>query len=170
MNPTACICGIDPGLTGALAFYFPEAPDRCAVEDMPVAGGGIDAANLFRRLSQMLPDVIFVERQFFLPDKARATIAKTMEGYGIVKGVIAATGTPLHIVATGVWKKHHRLLQGKGTEREDRHEASRALALRLFPATAAHFARKMDHGRAEAALIARYGADTLVRPREMEAA
>jgi hypothetical protein len=158
---TPCILGIDPGLTGALAFFFPDHPERVAVEDMPVVAGGIDAANLFERIVQLRPDAVFVERNFFMPDAARAAIATTMEGYGVIKGVIACLGIPLYIVSTAVWKKHHRLLQGKGTERADRHEASRALALHLFPATASHFARKKDHGRAEAALIARYGADVL---------
>lgn len=161
-NQTACVAGIDPGLTGALAFFFPSHPERIAVEDMPVVAGGIDAANLFAKLSQMRPDAVFVERNFFMPDAARAAIATTMEGYGVIKGVVACLSVPLYIVATSVWRKHHRLPHGKGTERGDRHEAARALALRLFPATAAHFARKMDHGRAEAALIARYGSDTLI--------
>jgi hypothetical protein len=35
----SCIMGIDPGLSGAIAFYFPDAPGRCAVEDMPVVDG-----------------------------------------------------------------------------------------------------------------------------------
>lgn len=159
-----CICGIDPGLTGAVAFYFPIASDRIAVEDMPVVAGEIDAANLFLKLMQMRPDAVFVERNFFLPDSYRGAIATTMEGYGVIKGVIACVGVPLYIVATSVWRKHHRLAHGKGTERADRHEASRAEALRLFPASAPNFARKKDHGRAEAALIAKYGADILIRP------
>jgi crossover junction endodeoxyribonuclease RuvC len=56
-------------------------------------------------------------------------------------------------VSPAVWKKHFKLPADK--------EASRALALPLFPATAEHFARKKDHGRAEAALIARYGSEVL---------
>jgi crossover junction endodeoxyribonuclease RuvC len=40
-------------------------------------------------------------------------------------------------------------------------EAARALALRLFPACAEHFRLKKHHGRAEAALIAKFGAETI---------
>jgi crossover junction endodeoxyribonuclease RuvC len=50
---------------------------------------------------------------------------------------------------------------GSGTSGFRRTKRPRALALRLFPSTAEHFARKKDHGRAEAALIARYGSEVL---------
>ena len=45
-------------------------------------------------------------------------------------------------------------------------ERSRARALAMFPAIAERFARKMDEGRAEACLLARYGADTFMARRE----
>jgi hypothetical protein len=41
-----CILGIDPGLSGATAWYFPAAPDRVAAEDMPVVGGAVHFATL----------------------------------------------------------------------------------------------------------------------------
>jgi crossover junction endodeoxyribonuclease RuvC len=68
-------------------------------------------------------------------------------------GVIGAAAIPLHLVTPAKWKGHLRLSSDK--------EQARALALRLFPACSEHFKRKKDHGRAEAALIARYGAETL---------
>jgi crossover junction endodeoxyribonuclease RuvC len=40
-----CILGIDPGLSCAIAFYFPGCPDLVAAEDMPVAGGEINAGH-----------------------------------------------------------------------------------------------------------------------------
>jgi hypothetical protein len=48
--------------------------------------------------------------------------------------------------------------QRKGFSENTWREASRALALRTFAATSQRFARKKDHGRAEAALLALYGA------------
>jgi hypothetical protein len=27
-----CILGVDPGLSGAIAFYFPDQPDRVAID------------------------------------------------------------------------------------------------------------------------------------------
>ena len=55
------------------------------------------------------------------------------------------------------WKADARLIR-KGATYRERKEASRALAGELFPSHAKLFARVCDDGRAEAALIARYGA------------
>jgi hypothetical protein len=54
---------------------------------------------------------------------------------------------PLTIIEPTAWKKIHNL---RGSEKE----ASRQRALQLFPSAHALLARKKDHGRAEAALIA----------------
>jgi crossover junction endodeoxyribonuclease RuvC len=72
----------------------------------------------------------------------------------MVRGVIAAAGIPLHLVSPAKWKRAYGLDADK--------EKSRALALRLWPARADLFGRKRDHGRAEAALIARYGAERII--------
>jgi hypothetical protein len=55
MTAAPCILGIDPGLSGACAFFFPSAPDRVAAEDMPVVAGEVDAATLAARILQMGP-------------------------------------------------------------------------------------------------------------------
>jgi crossover junction endodeoxyribonuclease RuvC len=52
------------------------------------------------------------------------------------------------------WKKHFSLDKDK--------DKSRALANRRFPDNHQDFARKKDDGRAEAALIALYGAEVLL--------
>jgi hypothetical protein len=46
MTAAPCILGIDPGISGAIAFFFPVAPDRVAAEDMPVVAGEVDCATL----------------------------------------------------------------------------------------------------------------------------
>ena len=66
---------------------------------------------------------------------------------------LGALKVPMILVTPQKWKRHFRLI---GSDKE----ASRTMALRLFPACAEHFQRKKDHGRAEAALLARYGAET----------
>ena len=55
-----CIVAIDPGLAGAVAFYFPSA-GALTVSDMPVAGGDVDAATLTQRFAQFRPDLAAVE-------------------------------------------------------------------------------------------------------------
>ena len=41
-----CILAIDPGVTGALAFYLTDFPDRVSVLDMPLVNGEVNAAEL----------------------------------------------------------------------------------------------------------------------------
>jgi hypothetical protein len=50
-----CVLGVDPGISGAIAFFFPVAPDRVAAEDMPAVCGEVDAATLAARIIQMAP-------------------------------------------------------------------------------------------------------------------
>ena len=158
-----CSCGIDPGATGAVAFFFADHPDRVSVDDLPVVDGRLDAASFADKLRQFAPDFAVVERIHYMPKTGKGTIASMMENFGAIKGVLAALQIPTHIVTTTVWKPHFRLKLGNGASEKDKHEASRALALLQFPRVAERFARKMDHNRSEAALLARYGADVFGR-------
>ena len=144
-----CILGVDPGLSGAVAFFFPSAPDRVAPEDMPDVAGEVDAATLAARILQMGPDFVVVERVASMPKQGVASTFKFGASYGAVRGVLAALQIRTHLVAPAVWKKHFRLDSDK--------EKARALALRLFAAAPEHFARKRDHDRAEASLLALFG-------------
>jgi hypothetical protein len=153
-----CILGIDPGLTGAVAFFFPGAPDRVAAEDMPVVAGEIDCATLAARIAQMGPAFAIVERGGAMPGQGVASTFKFSASYGSVRGVLAALQIRSHLVAPAVWKKHFRLDSDK--------EKARALALRLFAASPEHFSRKRDHNKAEASLLALFGAPPLaIAPR-----
>jgi hypothetical protein len=153
MTGPCCILGVDPGVSGAIAFYFPAHPDRVAVEDMPSAAGDVDAVTLAKRIAAMGPDLAFLERVNAMPGQGVSSTFKFGRAYGVALGVIGAAAIPLHLVTPSKWKGHLRLSSDK--------EQARAMALRLFPACSEHFKRKKDHGRAEAALIARYGAEVL---------
>jgi crossover junction endodeoxyribonuclease RuvC len=145
-----CILGIDPGLSGACAFFFPSVPDRVAAEDMPAVAGEVDCATLAARILQMGPAFVVVERVASMPKQGIASTFKFGASYGAVRGVLAALQIRAHLVAPAVWKKHFRLDSDK--------EKARALALRLFAASPEHFSRKRDHNRAEASLLALFGA------------
>jgi crossover junction endodeoxyribonuclease RuvC len=144
MIPT-CILGGDPGLSGAVAFYFP-AQDAISVDDMPVVAGQVDGTILAGRIAQMRPDVAIMERVGAMPGQGVASTFKFGASYGIVQGVVAALKIPVHFVAPGRWSADK--------------EQSRARALQLWPGRSDLFSRKRDHGRAEAALLARYLAET----------
>jgi crossover junction endodeoxyribonuclease RuvC len=145
-----CILGVDPGLSGAIAFLFPMALNRVVAEDMPVVNGQVDVVTLADRVRQMAPSFAIIEAVHSMPGQGVASTFKFGMAYGSVIGVLGGLSVPMprHYVTPNVWKKHFKLPPDK--------EAARALALQRFPATGFHFARKKDHGRAEAALIALY--------------
>lgn len=157
--PELCILAIDPGLTGALAWYFPSAPDRIAVEDVPTVGGEIDTGLLRRRIAQMGPALSIVEHVHAMPKNGSIASFKLGMAYGAARAAIEAAGVPTHLVSPVTWKRHFRL-PGKTAGGE---EAARAMAIRLFPQSAERFERRKDHNRADAALLARFAADTIAK-------
>jgi crossover junction endodeoxyribonuclease RuvC len=146
-----CILGVDPGISGAIAFYFPSHPQMISSEDIPVVAGEIDAATLAARIDRMRPHLAIVERVGAMPKQGVSSTFKFGTAYGVAQGVIAALKVPVHFVTPGKWKRHF----GLSAEKEE----ARARALQLWPGRSELFSRKRDHGRAEAALIARYGSE-----------
>jgi len=153
-----CIMGIDPGAKGGIAYYFPSVPGMISVEDMPMIGKQVNGAALASRINQMRPTLAVVEAVHAMPKQGVTSSFNFGHSCGVVHGVLAGQGIPLHLVAPGVWKKHFRLPKDK--------EAARALAVRLWPSCDG-FKRKLDHNRAEAALLARYGAETILKANDI---
>lgn len=149
-----CILGIDPGVSGAIAFYFPGTPDRIAVDDVPVAGGEISAPHLASVIRRYSPSMAVIEKVNAFPGQGVSSVFNFGRSYGDVRGVVGALNIPLHFVSPQKWKKHFGLTSDK--------DLSRMLAIRMFPSVAEHFKLKKHDGRAEAALIALYGAEVLM--------
>jgi crossover junction endodeoxyribonuclease RuvC len=144
-------CGIDPGLSGAVAFCFSTHPERVAVFDMPTVDGDVSGHELARLLQQFNPDFVTIELVASRPGQGVSSVFKFGKAFGTAIGVVNALRLPVHYVSPQRWKKHFRLSSDK--------EESRRMALDLWPACSEHFARKRDEGRSEAALIARYGVE-----------
>ena len=151
---TLCIAGIDCGITGGLAFYFPSRPDLISVEDIPAAGGVIDAVTLAQRLEQLKPDFCIIEAVGAMPGQGVSSTFKFGVTYGIIRGVVLTCRVPTYLVTPGKWKRYYNLSADK--------DEARAAAISFWPSST-HFARKKDHNRAEAALLARYGAEVIAR-------
>ncbi len=154
----ACFMAIDPGLTGGIAFYFPSNPERVAVEDMPVIGGEVNVSALIDRIRQMRPTAALIEQVGPMPTDGVMQAFRFGAAYSAAKAAVTACGVPMHLVTPSKWKRDLSLHGGKEGK-----EAARAMANRIFPAVANQFARKKDHNRAEAALLARYGAERIGR-------
>ena len=140
--------GCDPGLSGAISFYYPEHQMQIACYDMPVDTNGVDAYALAKIVRQFMPDVAFVERVHSMPKQGVSSTFTFGEAYGTAKGVFAAIGIQIKLVSPRVWKGEFELSKDKNESLE--------MARMLWP-DCAHFTRKKDNGRAEAALLAMYG-------------
>jgi crossover junction endodeoxyribonuclease RuvC len=147
------VAGLDPGLSGAIGFLWPASPSLVAVENLPLAGQAIDAITLGYRLEEMRPILAVVEQVSALPKQGVASTFKFGQAYGAILGVLGALRIPHQLVVPGRWKRHFRLGPDK--------EQARALALRTWP-DCRDLSRKKDHGRAEALLLAKFGADVLL--------
>lgn len=151
--PVRYILGVDPGLSGAIAFLSPSYMDLVKVDDMPVAGDAVNAAYLADRIMQMRPDAAIIELVGAMPGQGVSSMFKFGRAFGTVIGIVQALDIPLHFVTPAKWKAHYRIPKDK--------DAARALAIRYWPGKAKDLSRKKDAGRAEAALLARYAAETL---------
>lgn len=149
------VMAVDPGLSGACAFYFPMVPGRIAVDDIPVAGGEININELARLIRIHRPTLAVVEKAQAMPKNGAVSMFNYGRSYGDVRGVIGAMEVPMHFVTPANWKRHFGLTADK--------EECRLRAIRMFPSVAEQFKLKRHHGRAEAALIALYGAEVLMK-------
>jgi hypothetical protein len=153
----ARILGIDPGLTGAIALLTPDAPGVVSVWDMPTVLKTVDPAALAALIRDQAPDAIVLEEVGPQPRDGVRQAFSFGQSYATARVVALMLEIPLHLVRPQPWKAHFRLRGG-----DEGKEQSRALALRRFPASHASFARKKDHNRAEASLLALYGAERLL--------
>lgn len=150
--------GIDPGLTGALAVLGEK--EIIDVYDTPTLivkkGSGkrtvyvVSAmADLVKRWANTgLVKGIVLETVHAMPGQGVTSMFSLGQGFGIWLGIIAAFRLPLTKVEPRVWKQAMGI--PSGAEKSE----SVVRAAQLFPT--ASLARKKDHGRADALLLAEY--------------
>lgn len=150
------ILGIDPGLSGALAFFDPRT-NELIVEDMPTVE--VRRNNKLKRevSAQLVANIIvrrhveaaFLERVNAMAGQGVTSVFSFGRSAGIMEGVLAAFDIPTTLVTPQSWQKAMNVRDGK--------DGSRERAMQLFPANAELFQRKKDDGRSDATLIAVYG-------------
>lgn len=91
----------------------------------------------------------FIEQVGATPGKSPVFMFRFGEGFGILKGLVAALGIPVTYVHPAIWKRAMRCSREK--------DEARLRACEVFPSWAGHFAKVKDHNRAESALIGLYG-------------
>lgn len=152
---TRPILGVDPGISGGIAFLYPDG--RIVADDIPVVDGQVNVDELASVIVLAKPHFGVIERASAMPKQGVVSVFKFGQAYGALRTIVALCEIPYRLVAPTVWKKHFKLDSDK--------EKSRALAIQLWPGVGC-FNRKKDHGRAEAALLARYGAEVLLGNKE----
>lgn len=150
------VIGIDPGVDGAMALW--DRGQVRAVMDLPVEGGEIDGWALWSQLcllnAQEPITMVFLEETNAMPKIGSKGNYSQGLSRGIIVTAVKIAAVPLTRVKPAVWKRK----AGLGTDKAD----SLKLAKELWPDLNGMFARVKDHNRAEAGLIARFGAYTLI--------
>ena len=170
------VCGIDPGLDGALAILGDDNSLICYTMptfEVPKSSGkgvrrSIDEMALVHLLRHRVRlRHAFIEQVGAAPmqrspdgtprQQGTASMFNFGEGFGIVKGITAALEVPRTFFTPSVWKRYYRLTKGDK-------EAARLRASEVYPHYSAQWEmvrgqinREQAGGRAEAALIALFG-------------
>jgi crossover junction endodeoxyribonuclease RuvC len=145
------VVGIDPGVTGAFAVH--ERGALTAVEDLPVFDGRIDGLALCEILCSLGDPgeiVVYLENTQAMPKNGSMASYSLGLNTGIIIGVVQSLRYPLVRVRPPMWKKKMGLT---GADKN----ATRGIVRELYPMHADLFARVMDHNRADAVMISRYG-------------
>ena len=152
------VLGVDPGISGGLAVVEITdggAPVLVECVDIPAIGSGakerVDVAAIRNFVDRHAPIRALIERAQAMPKQGASSGFKYGRAVGAIEATIALCSIPVEIVEPTAWKRFWKL-PGKDKE------GARQKALQLFPTAHAALARKKDHGRAEASLIALYGA------------
>lgn len=149
------VLGVDPGLSGALALLEPVG-GSLTVFDIPTLQIGtkrrIDEYALARIIDDLSERIgeVWLEQVGPRPGEGAVGAFSFGRGYGLIRGICAASFLPIHDVTPAVWKRDLRVTGDK--------DEARARASALFPRHAGAWPLKKHDGRAEAAMIALYGA------------
>ena len=151
------ILGIDPGAGGALVLLDTKT-NQLTVLDMPTVEikrgqrmvNQVSAQLVAELLRGHKIDHAVMEKVHAMPGQGVSSMFAFGRAAGVVEGVLSGLSLPTTLVPPQEWQKAMRVIGGK--------DGSRHRAMELFPEQAPMFARKKDDGRADAALIAAYGA------------
>ena len=158
------ILGVDPGLSGALAFLDP-VEQTLEIFDMPLivkkkAGKKRSDVNMYElaRIMDHYADRVkkaYVEYVASSPQMGVVSATSFARATRSAEQAIASCFIPQERVTPKVWKQDMKLNRDKNV--------SRAMASKLFPAFGNLWNLVKHDGRAEAALIALWGSRQLER-------
>jgi crossover junction endodeoxyribonuclease RuvC len=151
------ILAIDPGAKGALAFFRPEQGTLELIDTPTVEvkrGQKIKTEISPQMLAAIIkarnPSVAILEIVGAMPGQGVSSMFQFGRGVGMLEGILSALDVPVTYISPAGWQKAVNARSGK--------DGNRQRAAELFPAYAHMFSRKKDDGRADAALMAWWGA------------
>ena len=148
------VLGVDIGATGAIALLSDQG-ELEDVWDMPVLRDGpakrrtVNAPLLAEIIYKSHAGRAYVERVGPRPMEGAVGAFAFGDAAGVVRGCLAAAAIPALFITPATWKRTVNIPPGK-----DMKDMARSKAINRWPGKAVLFKRKMDDGRAEAALIA----------------
>lgn len=162
MHPSTVIIGIDPGLTGAIAYL---GASWCAVRDLPTrldATGEkcIDVRALAAQLQETVPQGsnILACMERLLPGGARESASNTWSvgvqhrTHALIDATLTLLGIDVELVTPQQWKKLYGFT-GKGVNKIGVTKQAVDLAQRLYPDLLPDIRLQKHHNRAEAVLV-----------------
>ncbi len=154
------ICGIDPGISGGIAFLY-DPPDSYGDSVLAFNMPGTER-DIFDLLEEILiaskaHGYIFMESVHSMPGQGVSSSFKFGRNYGLLRGIITALKYPLHDVSPQKWQKEFSLIvpKGKKLTKVQKKNINKAKAQQLFPQL------KVNLAICDALLIAEYGRRTL---------
>lgn len=148
-------CGIDPGLTGALAIIHEDG--KLEFHDTPALSLGkrndhdlAEILQILRRVSDSGSAIVGLERVHAMPSNGTLSAFSMGRSMTAWEMGLVSFGISYRMVPPQSWKA--RLMNGQSKEKD----ASRQVAMRLFPSAIPHLSLKKHHGRADALLLAEY--------------
>jgi crossover junction endodeoxyribonuclease RuvC len=130
--------GIDPGASGGIATV------GSMIQAFPMPKTERDLWQLINNLSKQGVDFAYIEKVHAMPKQGVTSMFSFGQNYGMLRGMMIATGIPFDEVTPQKWQKRLECLT-KGDK-----NVSKAKAQQLFPNL------KVTHATADALLIAQY--------------
>ena len=144
------IAGIDTGVSGAIVLLSSNDYSGSRIWDMPVKDKRVDPKALASIFLQNPIDNAFIEDSWSRPNQGVAGMDAMIKSYAYIIGIVCALRIPYNVVAPITWKT----LLGVTSDKKQ----ARKRATVLMPKLADNWVLNKHHNRAEAALIAYYGA------------
>jgi len=161
------VMGVDPGMTGAIAFYDFTTKKLRAVYDTPlIANPNYPAKSKIKnilnagKLAEIIAGyaqhtaLVVIEEVSAMPNDGPVQAFRFGFVTGVVRGIVVAHNIPVLKIRPAVWKSLLGLKSDKNLSLD--------LARKEFKNND-FFTLKKHNGRAEAALLAKLGADRFIK-------